>query len=88
MFVAVTLKHSLRNVFVPDKWVDKLLLAECANGGVNSALPHIVFYSADKSKLADFSLRLNTNFDENQDSCYQAFIIKYFGELVSHILSQ
>lgn len=80
MFIAVTLAVSLKNIYVPDKWINKFHLAEDANCGVNSRLMRIVYFSADKAKSADFSLPLNQNFDETRDGCYNAYIIKYFGK--------
>lgn len=78
--------QSANNLVVPIKWVQKLNLAECGNGGINSDVMVTIFYSPDKSKDANFSLLIQNVFDEHADACFLARANKFYGEC-QHIFS-
>lgn len=80
MFVAVTIENSLENIVVGIKWLKQICLADSANDGVNPAQSHLLFYSVDKTKHANFELPLRVYFDPNADGCYLARINKHFGK--------
>lgn len=87
MFAVVTLEHSKINLVVPVKWINQLNLSDHVNLGVNCAEKHIVFYSRDAGKSADFKLPISNLFEVDEDGCYLARLNKYFGkinELVHH----
>lgn len=78
MFAVVTLEHSKDHLVVPINWVNQLNFSVHANYGVNCAERHVVFYSQNKTKIADFNLPISNHFDDDTDGCYFARINKYF----------
>lgn len=76
MFVLIALE-SATNLIVPIKWVQKLNLAECGNGGINSDVMVRIFYSPDKSKDANFALPIQNIFDKQADACFLARANKF-----------
>lgn len=81
MYAVVTLKNSVTNIVIPVKWIDGISIANFANDGCTHSLPFKVFYSSDERKEANFQLIIKDYFEQlDADSCYIAFILKFFGK--------
>lgn len=85
MFAVVFLEFSKENLVVPVKWINQLNLSSHANLGVNCAESHVIFYSLDKTKSADFKLPISNLFENDKDGCYLARLNKYFGKIIESI---
>lgn len=78
MFAVVTLEYSKAKLVVPIKWINQLNLSSHANFGINCAERHVVFYSRNTAKSADFKLPISNLFEGDTDACYMAHLNKYF----------
>lgn len=82
MFAVVTLEVSKTKSVVPIHWIGQLNLSAHANYGVNSSVKHVVFYSENRTKQANFNMTLSNNIEGGTDACYFARINKYFGKFI------
>lgn len=82
MYFGVYLIESGRNILVPAKWLFRLNAPFTANNGVLTTEEHLIFYSKDASKNADFLAPIAKRFDENVDACYHGNIVKVFGKSI------
>lgn len=81
MFAIVTLENGYKHIVVPIKWIKDVNLNDNVDAGVNNLRKHILFYSSDKTKSADFKKEIKTRFDSRMDNCYFAYVVEYFGKL-------
>lgn len=79
MFLLITFDTG-KSAVIPIKWVEKMHLAECGNGGVNSDVIVRIFCSPDKTKIPNYNLPVADVFDENIDACYFVHPNQFFGE--------
>lgn len=81
MYAVVTLKNSLKNIVIPAKWIDGISVLNFANDGCTNSLPFKIFYSTNERKEANFVLVIKDHYEQlDLDSCYIAFIRKFFGK--------
>lgn len=78
MFAVVTLEYSKVNLVLPIKWINQLNFSSHANFGINCAERHVVFFSRNAAKNADFTLPISNVFEREKDACYFARLNKYF----------
>lgn len=86
MFAVITLEITKKHLVLPINWINQINFATQAERGVNCEETHVVFYSKNETKCADFRLPIANSFEPNNDACYLARINKFFGEWKHYFL--
>lgn len=68
-------------VVVPLKYIYQLDLVKSLNNRINRNQKHLLFWSNNLTKVPNFNLPIEFNrFDPTVDSCFNAKLLKVFGE--------
>lgn len=80
MFSVVIFEESLEVKTIPIKFIKNFDPIRTANDAVNQSDTHVVFYSENYDEQPKFNLGLRSEFNNTIQGCYNARILKYFGE--------
>lgn len=69
-----------KNVLIPYRYCKTFDVAAAINEGLNRNRNHVIFYSTDLTREANFELPVDTELDLNADGCYWAKIVKCFSK--------
>lgn len=79
MFLAVILKDSLELLVIPTGWCYNFDVVRKVNHGLKTWKTEIIFYSPNNN-YPNFLLPIQSEFNDDEDACYKANILKTFYE--------
>lgn len=82
LFFTAFLNDCKMNVIIPYFWCDDIDWPKTINKGLNANENHLIFYSSDTEKDADFTIPVRSTFDSNSDGCYFAKLRRAFSEYI------
>lgn len=80
LWIAVYLIDSSKVVVIPIKFIYNLSLSKSFNNRINRNQPHLIFWSANHQDQPNFHLTISKAFDQNDEACYYANLLKAFGK--------
>lgn len=81
LFYNVILVKYKKNIIIPSHWCKTIDIAEAINEGLNRNKNHVIFYSKELTKEANFELAVDGALDLENDGCFWAKIVKCFSKL-------
>lgn len=80
MYSVVIFEENLEVKAIPIKFIKNFDPIRTANDAINQSDTHVVFYSENYDEQPKFNLGLRSKFDNRIQGCYNARILKFFGE--------
>lgn len=82
LLIAAKIINSAKIVIVPVNYIYELNFAKTFNNAINRNQVHLLFWSHDLKKTANFDLPVSDKFRDNTDACFNVKLLKAFGEYV------
>lgn len=77
MYFAVILVCKTK-LCIPASWLRNINVVDCFNNLQKRSVKKVIFFSFDESKAPDFLLPIINDFDDKNDACYHAYVLKAF----------